>query len=201
MRFPIQSNRSSCATSPTLARGFTLPELLISITVFSLLVGGVVFAHLYGLSMFHITETTLNATGDARKMIGKMTDEIRTCDTVWVGNVKNGVFEALLDGETQEGAGLLIHPTTNNANFVIYFVNPSDQTFRRTTSTPGSAIIIARSVTNSLVFRAQDYSGNVLTKNRNNRVIHVNFEFHQPKRHLQIANYYKLETSVTRRAE
>jgi prepilin-type N-terminal cleavage/methylation domain-containing protein len=186
---------------PVRGRGFTLAELLISITVFTLLVGGIVFAHLYGLSMFHITETTLNATDAARKVIGKMTDEIRTCNTAWVGNVKNGVFEAVLDGETQEGAGLLIHPTTNNTSFVLYFVNPSDQTFRRTTSTPGSAIIVAESVTNSLVFRAQDHLGNVLTNNQNNRVIHVNLEFYQPKRHRQIADYYQLETSVTRRAE
>jgi prepilin-type N-terminal cleavage/methylation domain-containing protein len=199
----------SRATFPSLARravsargeGFTLPELLISITVFSLLVAGVVFSHLYGLSMFHITEIKLNATDGARKMIGKMADELRTCNSAWVGNVQNGAFEAVLDGETQEGAGLLIHPTTNNANFVIYFVDPSDQTLRRTTSTPGSAIIVARSVTNNLVFRAQDHLGNVLTNNRNNRVIHVNLEFHQTRRHLQIADHYKFETSVTRRAE
>jgi hypothetical protein len=151
--------------------------------------------------MFRITETTLNATDSARKTIGKMTEEIRTCNNAWVGNVKNGVFEALLDGEAQEGAGLLIHPTTNTASFVIYFVNPSDQTFRRTTSTPGSAVIVARSVTNSVVFRAQDHAGNVLTNNRNNRVIHIDLKFHQAKRQMQIADYYQLETSVTRRAE
>ena len=127
---PIPSPSSVQSTVPGRGGGFTLPELLISITVFSLLVIGIVFANLYGLSMFHITETTLNATDDARKTIGKMTQEIRACKTVLVGNVKNGVFVAQLDGEAQQGAGLLIHPTTNNANYVIYFVNPSDQTFR-----------------------------------------------------------------------
>ncbi|MFO1515098.1 MAG: hypothetical protein U1F83_19700 [Verrucomicrobiota bacterium] len=106
----------------------------------------------------------------------------------------------LLDGEKQQGTALLIRPTTNTANFIIYFVNPSDQTFRRTTSTPGSAMVLAESITNSLVFRAQDYRGNVLTNNQNNRVIHVNLEFYQPRRYMQVADYYKLETSVTRRA-
>ena len=61
--------------------------------------------------------------------------------------------------------------------------------------------IIARSVTNQLVFRAQDHLGNGLTNNRNSRVIHVNLEFYQTKRHRLIADYYQLETSVTRRAE
>jgi len=195
--FPSSARRASTA----LGGGFTLPELLIAITVFSLLVIGIVFANLYGLSMFHITETTLNATDDARKTIGKMAQEIRTCNAALVGNVKNGVFVAQLDGEIQQGTGLLIRPTTNNANYVIYFVNPSDQTFRRTTSTPGSATVLAESITNSMVFSVQDHLGQVLTNNQNNRVIHLNLEFYQPKRHMQIADYYKLETSVTRRAE
>ena len=151
--------------------------------------------------MFHITETTLNATAAARKTVGKMTDEIRTCNTDRVGDVNNGIFEERLNGETQQGSGLLIFPTTNTANFVIYFVNPSDQKFRRTTSTPGSAIVVAESVTNTAVFRAQDHLGNVLTNNQNNRVIHLNLEFYQARRHRQIAQYHKLETSVTRRAE
>jgi hypothetical protein len=120
---------------------------------------------------------------------------------VWVGNIStNGVFETLLDGETQQGAGLLIYPTTNTTNYIIYFVNPSDQTFRRTTDQTGTAEILAGSVTNTLVFAAQDFSGNVLTNNQNNRVIHLTLEFHQPARFMLGADYYKLETSMTRRA-
>ena len=198
MRFQVPYPRSSYRRSLTLGRGFTLPELLISITVFSLLVIGIVFANLYGLSMFRITETTLNATDDARKTIGKMADEIRTCKDSWVGNVKTGAFMAQLDGEIQQGTSLLI---SNKADYVMYFVNPSDQTFRRTTSTPGSAIVIAESITNAVVFSVRDHLGNVLTNNQNNRVIHLNLQFYQAKRHMQVADYYQLETSVTRRAK
>lgn len=180
--------------------GFTLPELLIAITVFILLLGGIIFAHLFGLSMFRITETKLNATADARQLIGNLANEIRTCKSIEVGNIKGGEFVALLDGEKQQGSGLLIYPTTNTANFIIYFVNSFDQTFRRTTSKPGSAIILAESVTNEWVFSAQDHLGKVLTNNQNNRVIHLNLEFYQSPRYLQVADYYKLETSVTRRA-
>ncbi len=198
MRFQVSNPRSSQRRSLTLGSGFTLPELLISITVFSLLVIGIVFANLYGLSMFRITETTLNATDDARKTIGKMADEIRTSKDSWVGNVKTGAFIAQLDGEIQQGTSLLI---SNDASYVMYFVNPSDQTFRRTTSTPGSAIVIAESVTNAVVFSERDHLGNVLTNNQNNRVIHLNLQFYQAKRHMQVADYYQLETSVTRRGK
>jgi prepilin-type N-terminal cleavage/methylation domain-containing protein len=182
------------------AAGFTLPEVLISAVVFVLLVSGVIFAHLFGLSMFRITETTLSATDDARKTIGRMADEIRTARATWIGDVKNGVFEARLDGESQQGTSLLIQPTGGSSNFIIYFVNPSDSTFRRTTSDPDSASILAESITNTVIFSAQDYSGNVLTNNQNNRAIRVNLEFYQPRRYRQLADYYKLETAVTRRS-
>jgi prepilin-type N-terminal cleavage/methylation domain-containing protein len=199
MRIPFLSSVHQRGASPAKLRGFTLPELLIAVAVFALVLTGVVFAHLFGLNMFRITETTLTATDDTRKVIGKMAHEIRTCKTTSVGNVNAGVFAALLDGEQQQGTALMIRPTTNSANFIIYFVNPSDQTFRRTTSTPGSAMVLAESITNSLVFRAQDYRGNVLTNNQNNRVIHINLEFFQPRKRMQVADYYRLETSVTRR--
>lgn len=194
---PDLLNRDGGCARPA---AFTLPELLIAMTVFLLLLGGIVFAHLFGLSMFRITETKLNATANVRKLIGTMANEIRTCKSAEIGNVTAGEFVSLLDGEKQQGSGLVIYPGTNTNNFIVYFVDSFDQTFRRTTSTPGSAAILAESITNAMVFRAQDIRGNVLTNNQNNRVIHLNLEFFQSPRYMQLAHYYKLETSVTRRA-
>jgi prepilin-type N-terminal cleavage/methylation domain-containing protein len=180
--------------------GFTLPELMISITLFLLVVGGVVSANLFGLRMFQITENKLSASDAARKAIGQMTDEIRTCKITWVGNVTNGAFLAHLDGEAQTGNALQICPTTNTSNFILYFINQPDQSFRRTTSAGGSTTVLARSITNAVVFRAQDCLGNVLTNNQNNRVIHLSLQFFQDARFGVVADNYKLETSVTRRA-
>ena len=191
IRLGLRAGRSS---------GFTLAELLVAISVFVMLLGGIMFAHLFGLSMFQITESKLNATADARKLIGTMANEIRACKSAFVGSISNGAFVGKLAGERQEGSGLLIYPTTNTTKFIVYFVNPADQTFRRTTSTPGSATVVAESVTNATVFTAQDHLGNVLTNNQNNRVIHMNLEFYQAARHMVQADYYRLETSVTRRA-
>src|SRR2546430_2288135 len=174
---------------------FTLPEMMVAIVLFLLVVGGVLGANLFGLRMFQITENKLTATGAARRAMGIMTDEIRNCKSTWVGNVSNGVFVAHLDGEAQTGNGVMVCPTTNTANFVVYFVNASDQSFRRTTSPPVTTIVLARSVTNTVVFRAQDCLGNVLTNNQNNRVIHFGLDFLQPSRFGVVADYYKLETS------
>lgn len=182
-------------------RAFTIPELMVALTIFSFVTVGVIFAHLYGLTMFRITETSLTATTAARQVAGKLTDEIRRCNNALIGNVKNGVFVALLNGEKQEGSGLAIYPTSNASNYVIYFVNPADQTLRRTTDKASSTVILARSITNAIVFRAENHLGQVQTNKLNNRVIHFNLEFYQPRRFKQVADYFKLESSVTRRAE
>jgi hypothetical protein len=186
---------------PAPAQGFTLPETLVAATVFLFLIGGIILANLFGLKMFQIIQTKLNVATWSRQTTDKLMAEVRACNAVWVGNItSNSVFEALVDGETQQGTALLIYPTTNTTNYILYFVNPPDQTFRRTTDQAGTAEILAASVTNTIAFAAQDLSGNVLTNNQNNRVIHLTLEFYQPERFKLGADYYKLETSVTRRA-
>jgi hypothetical protein len=190
-----------CGRGPAPAKGFTLPEILVATTVFMFMVGGIILANLFGLKMFQIIQTKLNVTTWSRQTTDKFTAEVRACKSVWVGNIAtNGVFEALLDGETQQGNALLIYPTTNTTNYILYFVNPPDQTFRRTTDQAGTAEVLAASVTNTIAFAAQGLSGIVLTNNQNNRVIHLTLEFYQPERFKLGADYYKLETSVTRRA-
>jgi prepilin-type N-terminal cleavage/methylation domain-containing protein len=179
--------------------GFTLTEMLVASTVFLLVVGGLIASNLFGLQMFLLSQTKLQVTQWSRETVMQLRDEIHVCNNAQVGTVSNGMFVAFLDGETQQGNGLLINTTTNTNSFIIYFVNPADQTFRRTTDQPGSAEILASSVTNTLPFSAEDFFGNVLTNTSNSQVIHLLLEFHQPGLFLQNADYYKLETSVKQR--
>ena len=188
------------ASAPPRA-AFTLTEVLLATTVFSLLVGGVLCANLFGLRMFGLAQHKLSATDDARAAIGRMADEIRNAKSAWIGQVTNGVFVGHLDGEPQTGNGVLLYPTPDTNSFVIYFVNPADQTLRRTTSAAGTTTVLARSVANSLIFRARDYLGHVLTNNQNQRLIHTSLEFFQPQSHLPVPDSYRLETAVARRAE
>ena len=203
MKLRVPFSGSGRIRWPMLDKGFTLPEILIATTVFLLMVGGIIAANLFGLQMFQITQTKLNVTTWSRETIEQIAGEIHTCNTVWVGNVTtNGIFEGLLNGETQQGSGLLIYPTTSTTNYIVYFVNSSDETFRQIVAAPSgtNTVILADSVTNAMIFAAQDLSGNVLTNNLNNRVIHLTLEFYQPARFMLGADYYKMETSVTRRA-
>jgi prepilin-type N-terminal cleavage/methylation domain-containing protein len=185
---------------PVPDKGFTLPEILIAMAVFMLMLGGILAANLFGLRLFQISGTKLNIITWSRQTVEKMANEVHSSNSVSVGYITNGVFEGLLNGETQQGTAMLVYPTTNTTNYIVYYLNLPDQTFRRTTQQAGSAEILADSVTNTIAFTAQDFSGNVLTNNQNNRVIHLTLEFYQPARFLEGADYYRLETSMTRRA-
>jgi prepilin-type N-terminal cleavage/methylation domain-containing protein len=185
--------------SQTLNRGFTLPEILIAMAVFLLVVGAIISANLFGLRMFQMTNTKLIVTQWSRQTIGKITGEVRACNNVQVGNytTKSG-FVWFLGGETRQGNSLLIYPTADTNNYILYFVNLPDQTFWRTDH-PGNTVKLADSVTNTLPFSAQDFSGTVLTNNNNNSVIHLTLEFYQPASFMLDADYYKLETSMKQR--
>jgi hypothetical protein len=179
---------------------FTLTELMVSVAILILVVGGIVTANLFGMRMFQIEQTKLSVSDQARKIVGVLMDEIHSCETFQVGAFTNGTFTGLAPGTPQLGPALIIYPTTNATNFIMYFVDTSDQQFRRATSAPGSTRTLAHSVTNAIdLFRAQDYLGNVLTNMQDNTVLHFKLEFFQAARFGVPPDYYKLETSTTRR--
>lgn len=204
MKLQFPSQFSSRGGSSRLEIGFTLPEVVIALTIFIFVLGGIISANIFGIQIFQANQTKLIVTEWSRRTFGRITDEIRSCDSVSILNVDaSGNFTWLLPSEKQQGNGLQIYPTSDTNNYTIYFVNSSDNTFRRTAITPGSAstIILADGVTNNtMVFYAQDLSGNVLTNNQNDRVIHLTLDFYQPASYLENAYAYQLETSVTRRS-
>jgi len=183
-------------------QAFTLPEMMVTAAIFTLLVAGMVSTHLFGLKMFQLEGIKLSASDGARKIVGRLMDDIRSCDSFQIGTVStNGTFTALSLGVTQAGPALIVFPIPNNTtNFVVYYVSSSDQKFRRATDVKGSTRVLAGSVTNiGDLFRAQDFAGNVLTNIQNNTVLHVKLEFYQAARFGVLPDYYKLETSATRR--
>src|SRR3954469_11940940 len=110
--------RRGSRRSPELA--FTLPELMVAVAIFILLVGGMVSSNLFGLRMFQIDQSKLSASDGARKIVGVLMDEIRSCDSFQIGTVNtNGTFTALSLGSTQSGPALIVFPTpSSTTNFI-----------------------------------------------------------------------------------
>jgi prepilin-type N-terminal cleavage/methylation domain-containing protein len=199
----LSSITSSASPSSSLAaRGaFTLVEVLVSTALFSIVLAGLVYGNVYGLKMCELTKIKLTRSHEGRLVLGKLAEEIRSAKTTWVGSLDgSGSFQATLEGQPQTGSALLIYPTTNKANYIVYYVNPADKSFRRITSASSTPTLLASLVTNSVIFRAQDYAGNVLTNSQNNRVTKIQLNFFQARGEMAHAEYYTLETAVTRRA-
>ncbi|HAV64100.1 MAG TPA: hypothetical protein DCY13_17255 [Verrucomicrobiales bacterium] len=187
-------------------RGYTLTEVMIASALFSLVILGAISANIFGLRMYGITKAKLGASDEAREAVSRLVNEIRAAKIVRVGNGSLAGFTNIPMGEAQMGNALQIQPTTNVTPFIRYFWDANDQQFKRTVDGAGSSIVVANFISNSIVFRAEDYKGTVLTNNQNNRVINLKLEFFQIQYPIVtigpggLFDYYKLETRIARRA-
>ena len=184
---------------------FTLIDLMTAMLLFSLVVVGLVYTHLFSLRMFNITATKLSASAGARKSLNLVRDEIRSGKMLYVGNGDNLGFAKIADNSSQEGNALQIYPTASTNTYVRYYLDTVNQELKRVVAGSTQPLVVARFVTNQLAFRAEDYAGNALTNSQNNRVIRMTLEFYQWEFPSARAgsrtyyDYYRLQTRITRR--
>lgn len=183
------------------ARGFTLVEMLVTMALFGLLLAGLVQGMVFGLKMTEVNQAKVTRSDEARALFGKLGDEIRSAKDTWVGGMdSNGVFQAVAEGQPQKGGALVIYPTTNRTQYIVYYLNGGDQTFRRYTSAATTPVALANSVTNTTVFRTENFAGQLLSTRQSSRVIRTQLEFFQARGLSPSAEYFRLETAVTKRA-
>ncbi|MDB6112572.1 MAG: hypothetical protein JWR69_4322 [Pedosphaera sp.] len=193
-------------------RAFTMAEMVITVGVFMLLMGGILYGYLFGLNLFQITKIKLGASDDARKALIRLTDEIRSANQVQIGA---GNLTSFLEDATngvQVGFAMQIYPDTNHNNWIRYWyeTNSADTTnftkLLRTTDGTNFQRTMPHAITNRVpIFSSEDPAGNYLTNNLNNRVIGVTLQFYQieyPIVMIGTNNYYdfyQLHTRITRR--
>jgi hypothetical protein len=188
------------------AAGFTFNELMVSISLLMMVMAGVVSAHLFGVRLFEITKAKLGANEEARRAISLLTEEIRTAKLVKVGDGGLSTFTPISPAQEQKGSAIQIYQTTDTNNFIRYFWDSADSRLKRTTNGSTAVSIVANSVTNQLVFTAEDFNGRILRGNENNRVIGLTLQFYQIAYPIiaigpgQYYDFYQLRTKITRRA-
>lgn len=174
-------------------------------SIFLLIMGMIIVTQVYGFRMFSLTKPKLAASDDARKTVGRLTDEIRSAHLVRVGRGDRSSFNEVTPGLKQIGNALQIHPSTNTNTFIRYYWDRNALAVQRITDSSPRMWTIAQSVSNEWVFSAEDFRGNPLTNNANNRVIGVRLDFFEtiyPKRTVGqggFYEYYTIQTKVTRR--
>lgn len=198
----VQSHLHSRREAPS---GFTLAELMTATAIFSLVVIAVVYSHLLGLRMFNITATKLSASTNARAALNEVRDEIRSAKMLRVGNGDNTGFTNITGNGLRQGNALQIYPTVSTNVYARYYLDAQAQELKRVTAGTTQPTVVARFVTNRLGFAAEDYAGNVLTTDQNNRVVRMNLQFYQWEFPVARAgagafyDYYQLQTRMTRR--
>lgn len=223
------SSRQLFHSSARAGRGFTLVEMLISITIFTMVIFATVAVQLYASRVYTLTATTLGATEEARVTMNDVRDKIREARTVTIGNYRNNGnfptvdFTTITNGIAQEGNALLIYPMTDVSNFTLVYLQPSDTSMyafhaNAVMGSTNSLILltyansslqlsndIADHITNQIIFDAENFEGTILTNFQNNYLIHMTLDFSQWRypagfnSPTDVYNYYQLNTVITRR--
>jgi len=200
-------NTSSQSYHSRAREGFTLTEMLVTMAIFGMVVVGILGLHIFGLKLNRMVDVKLQATEDSRRALGRLVTDIHSAGIVKVGTGDSSTFAEAGFNTAQQGNALQIYPIkTNLTRYVRYYVDSGNNQLMRLDSASGTPAFVSGWVTNTQIFSSEDFSGNVLSNNLNNRVIGINMEFYEldnPMIHFghgSYYDYYRLQTRVTRRA-
>jgi hypothetical protein len=191
--------------SPATRLAFTLTEIMTAMGLFSLVVIAVVYSQLFGMRMFNITATRVAACDNARKVLNRVRDDIRSGKLLYVGNGNSASFTRITQNGLRHGNALQVYPTTDTNVFIRYYLDTTNQCLMRTASGSGQAQVLAPFLTNQIAFIAEDFAGHTLTNDQNNRVIKMVLDFYQwefPVAQVTAGGFfdsYHVQTRITRR--
>jgi len=189
----------------------TLVEMMITSTVFVMLMTGIIYTYIFALNLHENDRMKLSACDDARRALIPLVDQIRSANKVKIGSGSATNFVECIATNTQSGNAIQIFPTNNTTTWVQYYYDTAtnSKTFNKllyVSYTNSSAIAIAENLTNTFpVFSAEDSYGNPLKSNTNNVTIGVRLQFSQliyPMVKMNSNNWaqnYQLQTRIMRR--
>lgn len=154
--------------------GFSLPELMITLAVFMMVLGGVVTTHLFGLKMFQLTQSKIIESDDARRAIGLLTDEIERAVDFQIGQGGTNYFTPNVAGGVRQGNSIQLYFGTNTNQFVRYYGGTD---LKRMTNGGAQGRVLA-SALKTCLFSAEDYRGALLTNNPPASIVRVDLEFY-----------------------
>jgi hypothetical protein len=179
--------------------------MIVSMGLLLMLMGGVITAHLFGVRMFELSRAKLGMGDEGRIALGRMISEIRAAKTVDVGTGDWSSFTETSLGSPQQGTAIQIYPTLVTNQYVRYYLDTANRQLKRYASGASSTAIVARSITNGILFTSETWNGTILTNNVNNRVIGLTLQFYQIRYPVinigpgQYYDFYQLRTRITRR--
>jgi prepilin-type N-terminal cleavage/methylation domain-containing protein len=183
----------------------TLVEMMISMSIFGMVVLGFIVLQLFGMRQNQLVESKLGANDQSRKLLEKMGLEIRSSKRWEVGNVSGASFVEVPDGQPQRGTGIRIFGSSDTNSYIQYYFNTNARTLLRLQTGVAGTKLVAEDLTNNMAFQAEDYRGVVQTAGTGlwRNCIRVILEFAQYQYPLTqvgygcLYDYYKVEFKVS----
>jgi prepilin-type N-terminal cleavage/methylation domain-containing protein len=202
--------------------GFTLVEMWVALTIFSLITIAIISVQLFALRIYTFAATKLTATAAGRHAVDLIREQVRSAKVVNIGTYTNSIFSIIGDNTNQVGSALYVCPTSDQTFGTIFYKDQVNNNLvsvsitNGTISTNGLTITgtghmsgyltNAMYITNYYVFDAETFQGTILTNNNNSRTIHMVLMFSQWEYPVAgvasgaLYDYYQLHTRMTRRA-
>ena len=198
---------------------FTLVEMVISVGVYlTVFIGVMVAIQVFALRVYTLAATKLSATEYGMKAMNQIRADIQQAKTLQVGRLLTvgdpTSFTAFSGTNLAQGGALQVFQTTNSVPYTTYYLDTSTTTnylkaYMVDSNNAARTTILVAYLTNTIVFNAEDFQGNVITNNpANNQVYRMVLQFYQweyPIGYIgghgfNAYDFYQLRTRVCRRA-
>jgi len=166
--------------SPPVARlagGFTLTELMVSMTIFSLVIAGMIAGHIFGLKVFQLTRSNLGAADSGQMLNTLLGRDVRAAQTVKIGRGDQRSFQELSTQEIQQGNAIQLYASGDTNDFIRYYVSEADKKLVAISSDGSRNRIVSEGLLGQDVFLAEDAAGRTLTNRQNSFVLAVNLQY------------------------
>src|SRR3954465_13930297 len=94
-------------------QAFTLPETQITLTIFIVVIGGMAVTYLFGVRLFEFIRPRLDATDQARNLLGLVSYEVKSAARIAVGFGDVTSFTEVGINQPQTGSAIQIYPDLN----------------------------------------------------------------------------------------
>jgi hypothetical protein len=196
--------------------GGTLIEIMFAVTIMTMLIIGIMSAHLLGLREDQWVESKAGASDSSRKVLQQLPRDIKSSKTWFIGNMTSGTNFVIATNSAQ-GTALQLFESTNGSRYILYYFDLSNSNnndvhlMRNATNTVWSPVLLASNLVDWLgagyTFKVEDFNGNMATNAGTSKgykqVIHTMLQyclFQYPLTPVGtngIYDYYKIEFRAT----
>lgn len=185
--------------SQRVARAFTMPEMMVAMAVFSLVIAAMLACNLAGLEFNEFVWPKVQNAQYARQTLSRVIEEVRCAASIQVGTGTKTIFTPVGINQRQVGNAMRIFPTTNATPYIYFYQDTNAQTLLMIPVSSSNAQTVATCVTNITVFSLEDFSGNVLSNNANNAVLSMLLQMLRPSNKAGMSDAYQVRAKTTRR--